>query len=337
MADSSLLAIKNKVRRLTSKPSPSQLSDADLLQYINTFILYDLPEHLRLFNLRTNLIFYTTPFVGTYGESTDVNSPLYDFNNRYTGVYNPMYISGQQVNLMQDQTQFYAIWQKNNFSDNTRLVGNGTNGPFTTILAYTNIQQNSFTLNCYDTSGNEMILVDYPISNTTGALGLVGQPQTLPSPYGQINYLTGSFTANFPNITQPQAIIWANYIPYVAGIPTTVLYYDQKFTIRPIPDKVYPVEVQVDILPTELLLNTDNPDLKAWWQYIAFGTAIKILNDEKDLDSIQLISPGFIEQQDLVFRRTIAQYGKNPVYTIYNTPGNLGGGGWGWGYNNNPI
>jgi len=45
---STLETIKIKVRRLTRSPSEAQLSDADLNQYINTFLIYDLPEHLAL-------------------------------------------------------------------------------------------------------------------------------------------------------------------------------------------------------------------------------------------------------------------------------------------------
>lgn len=72
MANSTLAAIQTKVRRLTRTPSTAQLSVADLNEYINTFILYDFPEHLRLFDLRTTFTFTTQPFQDTY--PTDVAS-----------------------------------------------------------------------------------------------------------------------------------------------------------------------------------------------------------------------------------------------------------------------
>ena len=83
VATSSLSTIQQKVRRLTRSPSESQLTTADLNQYINTFVLYDFPEHLRLFNLLTTFEFFTQPYVDTYSFSKDVNSPLYDFENKY--------------------------------------------------------------------------------------------------------------------------------------------------------------------------------------------------------------------------------------------------------------
>lgn len=53
MADSTLAAIHEKVRRITRTPSMAQLTDAQLDQYINTFVLYDFPSNIRLFPLRT--------------------------------------------------------------------------------------------------------------------------------------------------------------------------------------------------------------------------------------------------------------------------------------------
>ena len=43
MAD--LQTIRTKVRRLTRSLSPAQLTDAQIDEYINTFVLYDFPEH----------------------------------------------------------------------------------------------------------------------------------------------------------------------------------------------------------------------------------------------------------------------------------------------------
>ena len=63
MADSTLTAIQQKVRRLTRSPSEAQLTTAQLNQYINTFVLYDFPEQIRLLNLRTTFSFYTEPYI----------------------------------------------------------------------------------------------------------------------------------------------------------------------------------------------------------------------------------------------------------------------------------
>jgi hypothetical protein len=79
MADSSLVAIRTKVRRLTRSPSTAQISDAQIDEYVNTFIQYDFPEQIRLSALRTVLTFYTQPGVDVYETSTDPNNALFNF------------------------------------------------------------------------------------------------------------------------------------------------------------------------------------------------------------------------------------------------------------------
>jgi len=58
---STLEQIRIKVRRLTRSPSTSQITDASINDYINTFILYDFPEHLKTSYLRKTFTFYTEP------------------------------------------------------------------------------------------------------------------------------------------------------------------------------------------------------------------------------------------------------------------------------------
>lgn len=58
--------IRLKVRRVTKSPSSNQITDPQIDEYINTFYLYDFPEHLRTFNLRQNITFTTIPNIDTY-------------------------------------------------------------------------------------------------------------------------------------------------------------------------------------------------------------------------------------------------------------------------------
>jgi len=56
VVSSNLQTIQQKVRRLTRSPSEAQLTDAQLNQYINTFVLYDFPEQIRTFNLLKDFV-----------------------------------------------------------------------------------------------------------------------------------------------------------------------------------------------------------------------------------------------------------------------------------------
>jgi hypothetical protein len=332
-------AIRTKVRRLTRSPSTAQISDAQIDEYVNTFVLYDFPEQIRLSALRTVLTFYTQPGVDVY-ESTDDNAqqftnPLFNFNNKYIAVHPPIYLAGIQGFFTQWRDVFYGYYPQTNTIAQTGLFGDGATTTFTgTVVARPMLQRNVI-FTAIDIGGSSMVLTDNPVSNTTGALGLANQPQTLPSPYGQINYITGAFTVVFPSAPAAQEPIIVENIAYQPGKPLAMLYYDQKFTIRPVPDKSYAVSIEADIRPTELLNTTDEPKLSQWWQYIAYGAAKKIFEDRMDLDSVQLILSEFKMQERLCLRATLTQQANERTVTIY-TQGKNYGFGWfgtgGWPY-----
>lgn len=359
MANSTLQAIYTKVRRLTRSPSLSQISNDQLNEYVNTFILYDFPEHLRLFSLRTILTFYTQPGVDVYDTNTTVQTdPLYNFRNKYIAVHPPVFIAGIQSFYTQWRDVFYGMWPQTNTIADTLLIGNNSSGPFTGFVPtfgppfqptipvlrvpYPFILQRSVNFNCLDTNGTSMIMVDIPISNTIGNLTQADVPlvppyNTIQNPANYINYQTGQYVITFPSITQDLATIWFEGILYQPGKPLGILYYDDKFTIRPVPDKTYSINIEVDVRPTELMKDdlTAVPYLEQWWQYIAYGAAKKIFEDRMDMDSVQLIMPEFKQQERLVLRTTLTQQANERTVTIYTQGKNygfgggfFGGGGW---------
>ena len=346
MANSTLQAIRTKVRRITRSPSLSQLTDAQLDEYINTFILYDFPEHLRLFTLRKLLTFYTQPGVDVYDTNTTVTTdPLFNFKNRYIAVHPPVFMAGIQAFYTQWRDVFYGYWPQTNTIADTQLRGNNSSGPFTGTVAAPStglpfILQRSVNFNCLDTNGSAMVMVDVPINNQIGNLTpadvpLVAPFDTTQNPNNYINYITGQYVITFPQITQTAATIWFEGILYQPGKPLGMLFYDSKFTIRPVPDKVYGIQIEVDMRPTELINTTDVPQLEQWWQYIAYGASKKIFEDRMDLDSVQQIMPEFKQQERLVLRTTLSIQCNERTVTIY-TQGKNYGFGWfgpgGWPY-----
>lgn len=349
MASSTLDTIRTKVRRLTRSPSPALLSDSQIDDYVNTFILYDFPEQLRLFNLRTVLTFYTQPGVDVYDTNTTVvTDPLYNFKNVYIAVHPPVYFAGIQGFYTQWRDVFYGYWPQTNTISDTTLRGNNTTGPFVgTIIAppvgvppYPFILQSSVNINCLDNNGNSMVMVDIPINNQFGNLTQANVPLVPPfdttiDPNNNINYVTGKFTVTFPNNTVNLGIVWFEGILYQPGKPLAMLYYDDQFIIRPVPDKTYSISIEADIRPTQLINSTDIPQLEQWWQYIAYGASKKIFEDRTDLDSAQMILPEFKQQERFVLRTTLTQQANERTVTIY-TQGKNYGFGWfgsgGWPY-----
>lgn len=327
MALSTLVAIREKVRKITRSPSSALLTDAQIDEYVNTVLQYDLPSQLRLFNLRTNLTFYTQPNVDVYQTNTVVTTdPLYNFKNRYIAVHPPVFLAGIQGFYTQWRDEFYGYYPQTNTIADTQLRGDGTTGPFTGTLFATPVLQNNVNFNVLNAAGTAMILVDTPTSNVLGTLGIPNGPAT-----GTINYITGAFTLNFPANTQTGAPIMSETIPYQAGKPIAMLYYEDKFTIRPVPDKVYSIQIEADIRPTELLAANQSPQLEQWWQYIALFASKKVFEDKLDYESVQQMMPTFKEQEAMVLSRTLTQQVNEGTKTIYNQGKTYGFGFWNWG------
>ena len=108
------------------------------------------------------------------------------------------------------------------------------------------------------------------------------------------------------------------------------MYFQDYFTLRPVPDSAYRVEINTYRRPVDLLaVDGDDPEIAQWWQFLALGAAIKVLQDRQDTDSIENIAPFFEEQKQLVLQRTVKQQTPQRVGTIYSQqsgayPGQLG-------------
>ncbi len=344
--DSTLTAIENKVRRLTRSPTEAQLSTATIDDYINTFVFYDFPEHLRLFDLRDTFTFYTQPNIDTYSTvpvGGNVNDPFYNFKNKYITVHEPAYIAGYPALFSQSREQFFGIYPIVNNIASIGVAGDGVttqfsgtvnnaNAPFPNITN-TPILQNQALFSSIDINNNALAMYDLPLSSLIGNLiAFDAAPSTIPDLNNFINYVTGEFTVTFPAAPATGIAINSETVPYVAALPQSLCYFDNTFILRPVPDQSYRVNVEVYKRPTEVLAG-NSPDLEQWWQYIAYGAAKKIFEDRMDLDSVALITPEFKVQETLVLRKTIVQYTKERVGTIYTESTGIGAGnsGWGWG------
>ncbi len=366
-----LADIETKVRRLTRSPSTAQLSPAELDNYINTFILYDFPEHLRTFNLRKPFSFYTNPGQDVYdtdilsfaGATTNI---LYNFQNLYLTVHEPVFIAGFPALYSQDRTEFFGIYPIINSIASIGVFGNGTTGPFTGVInsqqavlppgatQNTGLLQRNVLFSAIGTPGvgevEGMTLVDIPVvDGNTGFKLNIGNlydpnsmayklallnPPVVVDPNNNVNYLTGAFTINFPMVTVAGTPINSQTVPQQYALPQSLLFFGNKFTVRPVPDQSYSVNFEVYVRPTQLIQAGDVPDLDEYWQYIAYGAAKKIFEDRMDLDSVQLIMPEFKVQERLCLRRTLVQLTNARTATIY-TQNNFGGSwSWGWGSGN---
>lgn len=327
---STLLDIQNKVRKITRSPNEELLSTTDLNAYINTFIIYDFPEHLRLFYFKTTLTFFTEPFVDTY--TTDSVPGLEDFKNKYISIHPPIYVSGRNITLSQSRQEFFNTWPLNSYLSQIG-AGDGITTNFTGSLQAGSgvpVLQNQVSFTSINTAGQAVTVQDSPVSNVLGNLMTV---DNVPVNVGTINYVTGAYNFTFPSAPAVGQQIQAQTKPYVPSWPIAMLFYDTTFTLRPVPDLAYRVQMDAFIQPTQLLAQSDVPGLNEFWQYIAYGASKKVFEDRMDLESVQQILPEYRKQENLILRKTIVQKCNQRTSTIYVQNGY--GDGWGynyWGY-----
>ncbi len=363
-----LTQIQTKVRRLTRTPSTAQLTDQDLNNYINTAVVYDFPEELRTFNLRKPFTFYTTPGQDVYDTDIAsfagaTGNALYNFQNLYITVHTPVYIAGFEAFYTQNREQFFGIYPKVNNILFTGLTGNGTAGPYTGVINSTNISpiplnttnqllgllQNQVLLDSIGTHGAGehfgVSMVDVPIvdgatgyniqsgnlydPNSAAYQAAVANPPTVIDPANNINYLTGVFTVTFSSQVVNGFPINSQSVPTNLALPSAMLFYNNQFTLRPVPDQPYRIEFEVYQRPTALLATGQTPELEEYWQYVALSASRLIFQDRMDTDSVAQILPELKRQERLCLRRTLIQYTNERTATIYTeqTAG-LYGAGW---------
>lgn len=333
--------IITKVRRITGRPSVNQISDNDIIKYINTFYVYDMPESLRLESLRVNYQFLTS-----------ANIPAYDFpTDLYLTAMPPVYIANYQCYMTQSRENFFRINPELNFLQQSVYTGNGGisySGQFLTNLpilpgfkrnppgAYspTSVPAKSLNWNVMVSAlgtpdsisgiSPAISLVDDGLGNLFDITDTILYSGTPPfhatNARGSINYITGAINiTNFRTAIPVGNAINVQYVPYVASRPQTVVFYQDQILVYPIPDQAYNVSFEAYMYPTAFAFgnNSANPQLNEWWQLLAYGAADKIFSDNGDFENLSKYRDLLKEQMNLMLRRTIVQQTSERVSTIY--------------------
>jgi hypothetical protein len=287
-----LANIRNKVRLVTKSPGQNTITDAQIDNYVNNFYVYDFPEELRLWQTRE-----------IYSFVTEANIDTYAAPQNYLTFHPPLYIAGYECYYSQSRTEFYRRWPI------VRIIaqvatGSGIAGPYSAILQNIPIVRNQ-------------VLIDAVSNNVSFSLQDDGLGNLVGDGTGTVDYITGALNFTFSGGIAAGVAINAQTVPYVASRPTTMLYFDQTFTVRPIPDQPYEVNIEAYKAPTALLASGDVPELDEWWQYLALGAAMKIFEDRGDFTQIASFAPLFDRYKRLALRRTLVQQTNDRTATIY--------------------
>ena len=352
-----LASIIAKVRRLASaqdtlqfptNANPSDPNSVGITDYINSFYLYDFPAQFRSLKLKDKYTFNTQYGVDTYAFNSE----------QYTTIEMPCYCAKREIALFTDPWSFYGVnfnWQyQENFT-----YGNNTSGPYSGLTTANPIIRsvNNNPANIAGTpnipgvsQGNpgfpagrvQNILITANIANgdtvnvtDDGNGGLIGDCLG----GGSINYATGQISnLTFTQVIPGGANIQIQYNPTVPSIPLSIMFYQNQFTLRPVPDQGYTIELTAFRQPSQALMAGGNdlgtPELSEWWECLAIGAAKKMYEDRLDSDGIALMDKMLQEKYQLCYTRTYAQLGSNNrINTIFadQLSGGYGHGGFGFG------
>lgn len=359
MSIATLSDIIAKVRRLTGTGSSNQLTDSQIIDYINSFYLYDFPSEFRSLQLKNTFTFNTIQGVDSYP---------FDFEH-YSTLEEPCYVNKRLVPLYTDSWSFYSLFF-NWALQEVFATGDGTAGPYTgtcqSIPILRSVNNNpvvqSVASNAsafpsgyppsFSNSPNVGRVQNILISANTaagtlhvtddGAAGASGSLLGDVLAGGTINYQTGAISLTFNAAIPSGTDITISYNPTNQSIPQAILFWQNSVVLRPTPDAGYPVEIVAYRRPSQALLGSGStvnmsgvPEQWEWWETLAVGAAKKIYEDRQDFEGVQMMDKMLVERYDLNETRTYAQMGKKRIATIYaDQLDGSQGVFYGWGGNN---
>lgn len=339
-----LSEIRTEVRRITGRYNSAQLTDTQIDTYINRFYTLQFPEEFKTYKLTSPYIFTTVPNVDCY--NFPYQNGLPGGNPGNITIFPPVFCQGYQLCYYQDKSVFYNRWPKltNAFQINT---GDGTVGPYTGIIPFTpmlranvdifgNVVQAGVLLTA-NNSGFTLVATDQPRDDLqdnppiVSDLGDLIGPQMDENEDNFVNYITGeySFTTTVP--IPANTPIQFQGVPYEPSRPIDVLMYNNLIIFRPVPADSYQIEFQVSRQPTDLMANSDSPEMNEWYLFIALGAAKLVYTAFPDPEGEQVCLRQFEEQRLIAQRRTLKQISSSQrAATIFSTPtrGGVGYPGW---------
>lgn len=268
-----------KVRNITGSPSTDQLSDQQIVDYINRYYTFTMPFEMKEQVNQQALNFTTTANRGVYpvlaGFSTD----------------EPMaYANGFPLVFYQDRDIFFQDWPQQYTQDQVGTGDGVTTGFAGTTQAFPVISGTYFI-----TDGTQIL------SDPTGSGTLTGNGT------GTINYVTGVFTATFTTAPTASTVIYDNYQAYSPARPQGVLFYNNEFTFRPIPDQVYQITMQGFITQVQLTASNTSALLSEWGELLAIGASLDVFLDRGDLGAYNAYYPILKRYENVALGRFIEQ------------------------------
>lgn len=283
-----LLNIREKVRNITGTPSTDQLTDNQINDYIDKYYVFTMPHELKEQIQNQPLAFKTIP-----------GQDIYTFPSAFLTNSPGAYADGFPMVFYQDPDVFLQDWPLQ-YAVNTIGTGDGV-----TINFNGGLQNPPLIMGSLFIAAGQQVMQD----NGAGQLTIGGFVT------GTINYLTGTYNVTFPVPPAAADQVYAKYLGYQGNRPQGILFYDNHFVLRAVPDQVYQILMQGFVLPasfydavTGLYVDTRTPAQEEWGPLIAYGAALDVLSDRGDNDGYQTNWPIFKRYENVALSRTVQQY-----------------------------
>lgn len=293
MAEWNLGELRQKIRQVTGRFSPQELTNEQLDEYINKFFQYTFPAEVKLERFHTYFEFLT-----------ESNKQKYTYPSGYVNFEPPATIDNKSLLWYQEPSTFLSE-NPENVGRQTISTGDGSTVTFTATANNFPILPGTSVV----TDGTE-VFEDTSTSYSTSNINITGSLGGAAT----LNLSTGALSVTFNTAPTDGENIYFSYIQFQAGQPHSVLAYNNQFTFFPVPDTAYRFKVKAyadslvvtdDGTVTTTFTNaTDRPLLDQWGPCIAYGTSRDIHADKGEIQAYQEVTMLYKEQLGYVLRRT---------------------------------
>jgi hypothetical protein len=298
-------AILSEFRSICGIPDASMYSDAQCATLINNYYQYVLPKELKIFWGYTNYTFFTQEGLNLYLAPAGFQTVNPD-----------VYADGFGIEWYTDPDTFYQDYPQQEDKQNI-TTGDVTTNSFSATLSNFPILPGSV----YVTDGTQVVQ-DVPSSPFSGS-GTFTQTSPLSSVgsvSGTINYATGTINGvTFLTAPAINTAIQATFRTYQANRPQGILFFPQTpltdatqatlnnvnmFTLMPVPDQVYKIQMQGIKIPSPFLNYTDVPFRPDLGPLIALGAALHRFKLFNQMDQYDQYMPEYVRFKDVCMQDT---------------------------------
>lgn len=316
--------VLQEVRTLIQFSNQSNMPDSTILKYLNRWWQISLPQGFTHFALKSEYSFMTVQGQCNYA------FPIELYLNE-TGI---VYCDGLPMKFYQDPNAFANLYNTNR-TNTTTAVGNGTGGNYSgTLLSAPLISgfSDAFGVLHSQVFFSTKASIGTPITVYDDGLGgLQGDG------VGSIDYQTGEYSILF-NYDVPEGTpIYSNCTYYAQGRPFSVLFFQNTFTLRAVPDRPYLISCNAYLVPSYFTSVTQDIPISQYFDIMARGTALRIALTLKDEYQVRFLKGMYEESMTDVQNITTRQRGNQRPSTQFYNPTPYASVNQAWANNPAPI